>query len=65
MAAFDFDRLTLGEVAKIEQLSGFSISSLSDETPQGNFLAALVMVAKRRSGEPAFTFEDALNVPMV
>lgn len=63
-AAFDFDSLTLGEVATIEDLSGFAISSLSDQTPQGKFLAALVMVVKRRTGEPTFTFNAALNVPM-
>lgn len=62
---FNFDKLTLGEVATIEDLSGVAISSLSEETPQGKFLAALTMVAKRRSGEPTFTFNQALNTPML
>lgn len=65
MAKFNFDVLTLGEVATIEQLSGTAISALSTDTPQGNFLAALFMVAKRRSGEPTFTFNAALSVPML
>lgn len=64
MATFNFDQLTLGEVAAIEDLSGVAISSLSDQTPQGKFLAALTMVAKRRSGEPAFTFNQALAMSM-
>lgn len=65
MASFDFDTLTLGEVATIEDLSGFGIASLNEGTPQGKFLAALVMVFKRRNGEPTFTFNQALAVPML
>ena len=65
MAKFNFDVLTLGEVATIEDLSGTAISNLSTETPQGKFLAALTMVAKRRSGDPTFTFNAALNMPML
>lgn len=65
MAKFDLDKLTLGEVAAIEDLSGTAISAVSEQTPQGKFLAALVMVAKRRSGEPTFTFNQALAMPMV
>ena len=65
MPKFNFDQLTLGEVAAIEDLSGVAISALSTETPQGKFLAALTMVAKRRSGEPTFTFNQALNIPML
>ncbi|AVR56160.1 tail assembly chaperone [Microbacterium phage Naby] len=64
MARFDFDKLTLGEVAAIEDLSGVAISAVNEQTPQGKFLAALTMVAKRRSGEPAFTFNQALAMPM-
>lgn len=59
--AFDFDTLTLGEVATIEDLSGYGIGALDEGTPQGKFLAALYMVAKRRSGEPTFTFNKALG----
>lgn len=65
MSKFNFDQLTLGEVAAIEDLSGVAISALSNETPQGKFLAALTMVAKRRSGEPTFTFNQALAMPML
>lgn len=57
---FDFDSLTLGEVATIEDLSGQSIAAIAQaETPKGKALAALVMVVKRRSGEPAFTWNQA------
>mgnify|MGYP000992363938 CR=1 FL=1 len=63
-AAFDFETLTLGEVATIEDLSGTAISAVTNETPQGKFLAALTMVVKRRTGEPGFKFNDALAMPM-
>ena len=65
MAKFNFEQLTLGEVAAIEDLSGVAISSLDETTPQGKFLAALTMVAKRRSGEPTFTFNQAMAMPML
>ncbi|AXC38251.1 tail assembly chaperone [Microbacterium phage Noelani] len=61
---FDLDQLTLGEVAAIEDLSGVAIGSVSESTPQGKFLAALYMVAKRRNGHPTFTFNAALQASM-
>lgn len=65
-AAFDFDTLTLGEVATIEDLSGLPISAIADEErPKGKALAALAMIIKRRSGEPTFTFNQALAMPLV
>lgn len=64
MAKFDFDSLTLGEVSTIEDLSGYGIGALNEEKPQGKFLAALLMVAKRRDGQPTFTFNAALAVTM-
>ncbi|QGJ91600.1 tail assembly chaperone [Microbacterium phage HarperAnne] len=61
---FDLEQLTLGEVAAIEDLSGVAIGGVTTETPQGKFLAALYMVAKRRNGEPTFTFNAALQASM-
>lgn len=56
----DISTLTLGEVAKIEDLSGMPISAIADDdAPKGNALAALAMIVKRRSGEPAFTWNQA------
>lgn len=56
----DISTLTLGEVAKIEDLSGLPISALSDEEkPKGLALAALAMIVKRRTGEPAFSWNQA------
>lgn len=56
----DLSSLTLGEVAKIEELAGMSIAAISDDDkPKGNALAAIAMVVKRRSGEPAFTWNQA------
>lgn len=62
---FDFDRLTLGEVSTIEDLTGYGIGALNVEKPQGKFLAALYMIARRRNGEPTFTFNKALTVEML
>lgn len=57
-------KLTLGEVAAVEDLSGISIDAIADTgTPKGRALAALVMVIKNRTN-PEFTFNDALNMDM-
>jgi len=61
MKNLDIERLTLGEVSTIEGLTGMSIAEIGDtDKPVGKTLAALAMVAKRRNGEPKFTFNDAL-----
>lgn len=61
----DLESLTLGEVAAIEELSGQGINAIADDDrPKGKALAALVMVIKRREGEPTFTFNQALAVPL-
>lgn len=62
---FDFESLTLGEVSTIEDLSGMSIGSIADEgAPKGKAFAAIVMIMKRRNGDPGFTFNQALGVPL-
>lgn len=62
---FDVQKLTLGEVAFIEDKAGQSMSSFGDdETPRGRMLAAMVTIAKRRGGEPKFRFEDAMAIGM-
>lgn len=63
MQKLDFDTLTLGEISTIEDLSGYGIGALNEEKPQGKFLAALVMIAKRRDGDPTFTFNKAMLTP--
>lgn len=66
--AIEIDKLTLGEIDKIESLAGISISQLGeDDTPKGKMLAALAFVAKRReqmaAGQPpAFSWNDALDL---
>jgi len=63
--AFDFDDLTLREVSLIEDLSGQSIESIAEkDKPKGKSLAAIVMVIKRRTGNPKFTFNEAMDVPL-
>lgn len=62
---FSIDTLTLGEVARIEELSGASIAELGeDNTPKGKMLAALVFVAQRRQGNKNFKWADALRTPL-
>lgn len=58
----DVSKLTLGEVAKVEELSGLSISAIADDDkPKGLALAALAFVAKRRV-QPDFVWNDALSL---
>lgn len=62
---FDVNTLTLGEIAKVEQLSGQAIVSIGDTSaPKGKALAALAMVIKRRTGTPQFSWDDAQNLTM-
>ena len=60
----DIQKLTLGEIAKVEELSGLSINEIgSQKAPQGKALAALVFVMKRRD-DNKFTFADAMDLSM-
>ncbi|MFD1505258.1 hypothetical protein FE374_09385 [Georgenia yuyongxinii] len=66
----DINRLTLGEIAKVEELSGQPISTIGDEkAPKGLALAALAFVAKRRedakfswNAAQELTIEDANTI---
>ena len=61
----DIKKLTIGEIATVEDLSGQPITAFGDDDrPKGNFMAALAMIAKRRNGDPAFTFNQALALTM-
>lgn len=67
----DISTLTIGEIAKIEDLSGQAVSALeNDETPKGLLLGALVFVFKRRGrtpeepGDPTFKWNQALATPL-
>lgn len=57
------NKLTLGEIAKVEELSGISINQVGGDAPQGKAMAALVFVLKRRE-DIKFTFNDAMNMAM-
>jgi hypothetical protein len=60
----DIKNLTMGEVAKIEELSGLPLASLSDDDkPKGKLMAALGFVIKRREDQK-FTLEMANNLTM-
>lgn len=60
---FDVSKLTLGEIAKFEDLSNMSINMLEkDEAPKGRALAALAFVVKRRTGDPKFTWAEAQDL---
>lgn len=61
MDSKDITRLTLGEVAEIEDLTGRSIDAFTDDTaPKGKALAALYYVFKKRE-DKEFTFKQALE----
>lgn len=58
----DLSRLTLGEVAKLEDLSGMPMARIGDEdAPQGKLLAAMVFVSERRNGN-AISWPECLNI---
>lgn len=58
------NKLTLGEIAKVEELSGISINEIgSGHSPQAKAMAALVFVMKRREDQ-SFTFKDAMDLNM-
>lgn len=60
----DINSLTVGEVAKIESLSGQAISALGDEDkPKGKIMAAFAFVIKYREN-PKFTWENALELTL-
>ena len=49
--------LTIGEMAKIEELSGLSVAQFDDnDKPRGLFMAAMAFVVKKRE-EPKLTFD--------
>lgn len=58
----DIQSLTLGELAKVEELAAAPISWFgNDDKPQGKLLAALAFVIKRRE-DLNFTFKDAMDL---
>lgn len=60
----DIKNLTLGEVSKIEELSGLPLAALGeDDKPKGKLMAALALVIKRRE-DPKFTLEMANQMTM-
>ncbi len=62
--AFSIDNLTLGEIARVEEVSGQSIASIADSgAPKGKTLAVLVMVAQRRH-DKNYTMKDAEQLTM-
>lgn len=61
--SLDMSKLTMAEVAKIEELSGQSITEIGEEsTPKGLALAAMALVTKRREGDPKFTWNQACGL---
>jgi hypothetical protein len=60
----DIKNLTLGEISKVEELSGMPLAALAEEDkPKGKLLASLALVIKRRE-DPKFTLEQANNLTM-
>lgn len=60
----DIKSLTMGEVARVEELSGLPLSALGDDDkPKGKLMAALALVIKRRE-DSKFTLEMANKMTM-
>ena len=60
----DINTLTLGEVAKIEDLSGQPITAFTDDTrPKGLALAAFAFVVRKRT-DPGYKWNDALGLSL-
>ena len=58
------NKLTLGEIAKVEELGGISINEIGAAgRPQAKAMAALAFVMKRREDQ-SFTFKDAMDLNM-
>ncbi|MBT1542013.1 hypothetical protein KK103_09585 [Curtobacterium flaccumfaciens pv. flaccumfaciens] len=61
-SGFDIDSLTLGEIARVEDIAKMSIKRFSDpDSYVGRMTAAIVYVVKRRE-VPAFQFDQALDM---
>lgn len=61
---FDVSKLTLGEIATVEELSGLSVDEISaTASPKGKMLAACAFVMLRRS-DPTATFNMAMGLSM-
>jgi hypothetical protein len=61
----DLSQLTLGEVATLEKLGEVPITAFGgDDVPMGRPLAAMLMIHRRRNGEPTATFNAALATPI-
>lgn len=64
MAATSIDKLTLGEISVIEDLSNQAIDQIGEPgAPKGRLFAAMVYVVKLRT-DPTFTFNDAMGLDM-
>lgn len=66
----DINKLTLGEVATIEDMAGLPIAALSDESkPKGKLLVALAFIIKKRENSKytkleaeALTMDDVYSL---
>lgn len=57
-------RLTVGDIAIVEELSGQGMAALGDEqAPKGKLMAALAYVIKRKKDKD-FTFANAMDLTM-
>lgn len=63
--AFDVSKLTLGEIAKVEELSGYSVGLIEDPaTPKGKLFVALAYVIQKRI-DPTYTLARAEQLTLI
>lgn len=56
---FDLQKLTMGEVTQLEELSGLSMSAIAQEdSPKGRYLTVMAYLAAKRE-DPSFTINQA------
>ncbi len=61
----DIQKLTLGEIARIESIAEAPLANLADDNaPKGALLSALAFVMKRRE-DPKFTLDQAKELTML
>lgn len=57
------EKLTLGELDFIEKTSGLGLSEIGEkDNPKGGLLIAMVVVTKRRTGQPTYGVIEAAQL---
>lgn len=61
---FDPQKLTIGDLETIEEITGEAYGHLNWQDPNAKLLMAIVYLNGKRD-DPAFTLDDARSVPVI